>query len=451
MTFSNPIVQAGVAGLARLYADRAVTPVEACEAYLSRIERLDGALHAYVHVDAEGARAAAHESGERWRRGAALSLLDGQPIAVKANIAVEGLPWHAGIGAYRDRVAPAHAACVARLREAGAVILGLLNMSEGAFGGTMDNPWFGRTHNPWGHGYTPGNSSGGSAAAVAAGLCSGALGTDTTGSVRVPAALTGVFGHKPTMGLIPTEGVVPLSWTLDHVGVLARSADDCAHLLAGASGAEAELAAEIAQPSTPAALKEAPLAALVWDGVEVDSQVAEAFQATLDEARASGLEIEMVRLEGYDFAELSRLNLICAAEATVEHAAAMSADPDGFSPLFRARLRPGSERSAAELAGAYHALATQAELVRAQLSPFAGLITPAAPHPAPSYAGEQPPLLAFTALANVLGLPATAFPVGVCDDGRPLGLQAIAWDDETSLGLARMLGRSLGAPPSLQG
>src|ERR1700760_4958995 len=114
MAFANPIVAAGVSGLCELYADRAVTPVEACEAYLSRIDRLDGALGAYVAVDREGALAAAHESAERWRRGAALSLLAGQPIAVKANIAVQGLPWHAGIGAYRDRIAEEDAAAVQR-------------------------------------------------------------------------------------------------------------------------------------------------------------------------------------------------------------------------------------------------------------------------------------------------------------------------------------------------
>jgi aspartyl-tRNA(Asn)/glutamyl-tRNA(Gln) amidotransferase subunit A len=451
MSFSNPIIEAGVAGLVRLYLDRAVTPVEACEAYLSRIHGLDGALGAYVHVDAEGARTAAHASAERWSRGAALSMLDGQPIAVKANIAVTGLPWHAGIGAYRDRVAEADAACVARLREAGAVILGLLNMSEGAFGGTMDNPWFGRTHNPWSHDYTPGNSSGGAGAAVAAGLCAAALGTDTTGSVRVPAALTGVFGHKPTMGLISCEGVVPLSWTLDHVGVLARSADDCAHVLAGASGAEAELAAEIAQPAAPEALKAAPLAALAWDAPAVDDQAAEAFEAAVAEARAAGLEVETVRLAGYDFADLSRLELICAAEASVVHAEAMAAPGEGFSPQFRARLRQGAANSAADLARAYHGLALVAEQVRAQLSPFAGLLTPATPRPAPAFGAEGAPLIPFTALANVLGLPATVFPVGVCDDGRPLGVQAIAWDDETSLGLARLLGRDLGAPPAMQG
>lgn len=451
MSFSNPIIDAGVVGLCELYADRAVTPVEACEAYLSRIDRLDGALGAYVAVDREGALAAAHESAERWRRGAALSLLDGQPIAVKANIAVAGLPWHAGIGAYAERIAEADAEAVARLRERGAIILGMLNMSEGAFGGPMANPWFRKTHNPWAQEHIPGSSSGGSGAAAAAGLCAAALGTDTLGSVRMPSALCGVFGHKPTLGLISTEGVVPLSWTLDHVGVHARSAEDCARMIGGASGAEAELADEIVEPAEPDALREAPLAALQWEGVVVEPEVRTAFEQTVAAARAAGLEVEMLALEDYDFADRDDLFLICGAEASVVHAERLAAAPEGFSPAFRERLELGARRTAADLARAYRSLAIRAESVRAQLSAYAGLLLPATPVAAPVYAPEHPVLTQFTALANVLGLPASVFPVGLDSQRRPLAAQALAWDDDTALGLAKLLGRDLGGPPAYRG
>ncbi|HTI68117.1 MAG TPA: amidase [Caulobacteraceae bacterium] len=451
MTFANPIIEAGVSGLCDLYTDRAVTPVEACEVYLSRIDGLDGGVGAYAAVDAEGARSAAHASAERWRHGKALSRLDGLPLAVKCNIAVEGLPWHAGIDAYRDRIAPSDAACTARLREAGAVILGTLNMHEAAFGGTSDNPWFGRVHNPWAHDFIPGGSSGGSAAAVAAGLCAGALGTDTLGSVRIPSALCGVFGHKPTIGLIPLAGVVALSWTLDHVGVHARSADDCGRLLAGASGAEAELAAEISQPAALETLRQAPMAALVWDGVEVEDEVRKAYEAAIAAARAAGLEVEMLRLEGYDFADRSDLHLICAAEASVEHADALVTRPGGFSPALMERLHLARDHSAADLARAYRDLAVRAEQVREQLSPFAGLLLPATPRTATPFDAPAPVMTQFTALANALGLPATVFPVGVSNEGRPIGCQALTWEDETSLGLARLLGRDLGGPPAFRG
>jgi aspartyl-tRNA(Asn)/glutamyl-tRNA(Gln) amidotransferase subunit A len=451
MTFANPIIEAGVAGLCDLYADRAVTPVEACEAYLSRIQGLDWSLNAYCAVDAEGARAAAHASAERWRAGEALSRLDGVPVAVKANVAVAGLPWHAGIGAYRERRAEDDAASVARLREAGAVILGVLNMHEAAFGGTSDNPWFGRVANPWAHDFIPGGSSGGSAAAVAAGLAAGALGTDTLGSVRIPSALCGVYGHKPTLGLIPTDGVVALSWTLDHVGVHGRSADDLGRLLAGATGAEAELAAEISQPADPDALRQAPLAALEWDGVDVEDDVRAAFDAAIAAARAAGIEVEPLRVEGYDFADRSDLYLICAAESSVEHSDYLLSSPEGFSPALMERMNLGRTHSAVDLARAYRELATVAAHVREQLSPYAGLLMPATPLTATRSDDPAPVMTSFTALGNVLGLPATVFPMALSGEGRPVGAQALAWEDETSLGLAKLLSRPLGAPPAYQG
>jgi aspartyl-tRNA(Asn)/glutamyl-tRNA(Gln) amidotransferase subunit A len=266
--FDNPVIEAGLAGLVHFYEDRAITPVEATEAYLSRIERLDPAVGAFVHLDREGALAAAHESAARWRDRAPLSPLDGAAIAVKSNIAVAGLPWTAGAGAYRERIAETDAAAVAALKASGAVILGLVNMEEGALGAVTDNPWFGRTHNPWRRDYTAGGSSGGSAAAVAAGFCAAALGTDTLGSVRLPSAYCGVVGHKPTQGLVSAEGVMELSWTLDHVGVHARSVQDAALLFAAASRADRELAEEMAVITPFSILKDAPLAALDLSGLD---------------------------------------------------------------------------------------------------------------------------------------------------------------------------------------
>ncbi len=451
-SFSNAIIAAGVTGLRNLYLDRAVTPVEACEAYLSRIHGLDGALGAYVHVDAGGARAAAHASAERWTRGEALGPLDGAPMAVKANIAVAGLPWHAGMGVHRDRIAEADAACVARLREGGAVILGLLAMHEGAFGAGSDNPWFGRTHNPWRHGSSAGGSSSGSAAATAAGLCAGALGTDTLGSVRIPSGFCGVYGHKPTQGLISTEGVVAMAWTLDHVGVHGRSVDDCARLLAGACGAEPDLAEEIARPADAAALREAPLAVLDLDGIAaVEPAVAEACAAALDRARDAGIAIERIALPDYDWAEALRLGaLISGAESAIEHKAVL-AGGEGVSDALRARIAYGAAQSAAELAEAYRTLARMANAAKEALTPYAALLLPTTPAPAtPFEDGQSGGVAVFTTLANVLGLPATAFPAGIAGD-LPLSVQVLAWDDETSLGLAKLLGVDLGAPPAFRG
>ena len=452
MTFANPIMAAGVRGLQSLYADRAVTPVEACEAYLSRIRGLDGALGCYVHVDAEGARAAAHESAARWHDGAALSPLDGVPIAIKANIAVKGAPWHAGMGVYRDRIAEDDAECVARLRAAGAVILGVLNMHEGAFGATTDNPFFGRTHNPWRHGHTAGGSSGGSGAAVAAGLCAAALGTDTLGSVRIPASFTGTVGHKPTQGLMSTAGVVPMSWTLDHVGVHARSVEDAGLVLAGACGADGELAGDIATPAPIAALKSAPYAVLDFDAVsKVAPAQAKALHAAVERGRAAGLEFETITLEGYDFtAAVAAGLLICAAENVVVHADALAAHPEGFSDGYRAIIAMAAKRSAPDLARAYRDLAAMAEAAREALSGYAGLILPTTPDPSCAFEETPREVAVFTALGNALGLPVTAFPTGF-EDGLPLSASALAWDDETALGLAQVLAEPFEAPGDYRG
>jgi len=453
MSFTNPIINAGLGGLSDLFEERAITPVEACDAYLSRIRGLDGVLGAFVTVEEDGAREAAHASAERWAKGEPLSAIDGAPIAIKANIAVEGAPWTAGIDAYRDRLAPRDALVVSRLRDAGAVILGLTNMHEGAFGAVTDNAWFGRTQNPRRHGWTAGGSSGGSAAAVAAGLCAGALGTDTLGSVRIPSSYSGAFGHKPTQGLIPTDGVIALSWTLDHVGVHGRSANDCAKLLAAACGAEAELATEIAEPASLDSLKNGCVGRVIWDGqVEVEPAVAAAFDATAAALEAAGVQIESVRLE-IDYDEMVRLAaLVCAAESLVEHQEMLLATPRRFSPMLQERLNFGRRASAADLAGAYRTLAACAEQIRETMTPYTALLTPTTPQAAFPFEDEEPwSIPFFTALANITGLPATAFPSGVMESGLPLSAQAIGWDDETTLGLARLLGHDLGAPAAFRG
>lgn len=451
MSFTNPIVEAGLSGLVALFEARAVTSLEATEAYLSRIARLDPLVGAYTDLDAEGARAAAAEAGERRAAGAPLSPIDGVPVAVKANVAVAGRAWTNGIGAYRDRMAETDAACVSALRAAGAVVLGSVNMEEGALGTLTDNPWYGRTHNPWKYGHTPGGSSGGSGAAVAAGLCAAALGTDTLGSVRIPSGYSGVYGHKPTQGLISTEGVDSLSWTFDTVGVHARSAEDCAMLFAAA--ASGELAAELAELAPAAQLRDAPIAALDADTIDdLQPAVVRAYARSLDQARRAGLSVETIRLD-LDLTAARRLALaVVTAEGRAAHAEALEAAPDGFSESFRKLLAWGADKPSWTLARAYRSLGVVQEELQEALSPYAALITPVAPQAAFAHGAGSPVGQAnLTAIANVAGLPAAAFPVGLDDDGLPLSCQAIAWDDATALGLAALLGKPLGAPPNFRG
>lgn len=443
MSFHNPIVAAGLAGLVKLFAARAVSPVEATQVYLDRIARLDPGLGAVVAVDAPGALADAAASAARWREGRPRSLVDGAPIAVKANIAVAGLPWTSGIGAYGGRIATEDAAVVARLRAAGAVILGALNMHEGALGATTDNRAYGRCHNPHRQGFTPGGSSGGSAAAVAAGLCAAALGTDTMGSVRIPSAYCGVFGFKPAHGFLSTDGVEPLSWTFDHVGVHARSVEDL-RVLTGAASCQA-LAA-----GTPTR----PLAALDFAGqVEVAPEVAAAFEDTVEAARAAGFSVSNLRLDELDFGRLRRLGLlVCEAEAAVVHEAALVADPEGFSEDFRGLLAWASRQSAPKLAKAYRDLEQAAAHARIALTPYAALLTPTAPQAAFAFDDGAPVNQAdFTALAAFMGVPALAFPTGVSDGGLPLSAQVVARDPAVALTLACRLSAAFATVPTPEG
>lgn len=443
MSFANPIVEAGVVGLAELYRTRAVTPVEATAAYLSRIDRLDGPLHAYLHLDAPRALAEAAGSAARWAQGSPRSPVDGAPVAIKANIAVTGLLWHGGIAAYRERIADADAAVVARLRAAGAVVLGVVNMHEGALGAATDNPAFGRTHNPHRHGFTPGGSSGGSGSAVAAGLCAAALGTDTMGSARLPSAYCGVWGHKPTRGLLPDGGVMPLSWTLDTVGVHARGAEDARAVLEACADA----------PLRPAAADRS-WAVLEFEGqVEVDPEVAAAFDETVERARLVGFDLHPLRLSDIDFGALRRLGLLVSeAEGAAVHEAKLAEAPEGFSPTFAGMLDYGARQPALRLAKAYRGLAEAGLRLREALAPFCGLLSPAAPQPAFAFEAPVPAGQAdFTALANFAGLAATVFPTGETAEGLPLSAQAMGWRDAATLEVSALLAAPVGVPASFRG
>ena len=440
-SFHDIIVASGAAGLSHLYAAGKADAVEVTRLYLDRIAALDAELGAYVHVDRAGASVAAQASAARWLDGAPLSAIDGVPLAIKANIAVQGWPWHAGFGAYRDRVAAEDAACIARLRAAGAILLGLTNMHEGAAGATTDNPHFGRTHNPWRHGHTAAGSSGGSGAAVAAGLAAAALGTDTGGSVRLPSAVTGIFGLKPARGAISIDGVVPLSWTLDHVGVHGRSTADCALLHSVLTRADATGQAEKASR---------PLRFGVLDVASyspIDQDTADALSSTVQRASAIGAEVETITfpLQLADF--YGPFATVVAVEGSVAHGDLTDAS-EGVSDFLRAMLAGGAAVDAHSFAEATRALVTQSDAIRDRLAGFDALLTPALGLRPQSFDDDfDIRLVAFALLGNISGLPAIAFPAGIGEDGLPLSIQAICWNEATALRIADLLAQPVGAPP----
>ncbi|MFN8557839.1 MAG: amidase [Dehalococcoidia bacterium] len=208
-----------------------VSPVDLVRAMLDRIERLDGTLTSFITVTAEAALAEAQRAEAQAALGGALGPLHGVPIALKDLFDTAGVRTTGGSKILADRVPDADAGVVARLRMAGAIVLGKLNMHEFAFGVTTDNPHFGRCNNPWNVGHTPGGSSGGSGAAVAAALCYASLGSDTGGSIRIPASYCGIVGLKPTYGRVGRGGVLPLAWSLDNAGPMAKTVRDTALLM----------------------------------------------------------------------------------------------------------------------------------------------------------------------------------------------------------------------------
>ncbi len=432
---SAPAHRLGVVALRAAFDAGELSPAAATDQYLERIARFDPALNAFTAVDAEGARAAAGESAARVAAGAARPL-EGVPIAVKANIAVRGLPWHGGFGAWRDRVAEADAEVVARLRAAGAVILGTLNLHEGALGATTDNPHFGRTHTPHRHGHTPGGSSGGSGAAVAAGLCAAALGTDTLGSVRIPSAYCGVAGLKPTNGLVPDAGLMLLVEKWDTIGPLARSVADVAAVFAELAPAGA--ARPVRRVATLSSARDVPLHPAVADAFRLATGLLEGLGVPVEE-RLTHIDHHRVRLAGF---------VESTIEADARFGADMAAHPQGFSEAFRSSLAFGRRFAAPARAEGQKALAEAGAALRAVLQADDAILLPTAPQPAFPFDSEAPVSQAdFTALANIAGLPALSLPAGWTGDGLPVAVQLVgrAGDEATLLALGERLEQALNA------
>ncbi len=408
--------------------NHALLPVEAIENSLASIAARDEALRAFVQVMPDAARTAAMAADQRRKAGASLGALDGIPVAIKDNIDIAGLPTAGGIEHYRHAIAQRDAAVVQQLKAAGAVIVGKTNLHEAALGATTDNPWFGRCDNPRRAGYTPGGSSGGSAAAVAAGMCTLALGTDTAGSVRIPASYCGVAGFKPSRGAISLDGVMPLSPSLDHVGLLAVSAAQIASawsVFAPAALPQQTDASSVSLPRGAAGLR----LGIVRDIPDAlaSADLAALMASAAERARDAGFAVSGVSLTGLSRSSIRRdAFVLCEIEGAAVHAQAVAANPSGFSPALRAMLAYGARQTKereAEVRARLHAAAAQ---VRALLDGIDALLLPATPQAAFAHGTRVPGTQAdFCALANMAGLPAISIPWGVDHAGMPLGLQII--------------------------
>lgn len=362
--------------------------------------------------------------------------LRGVCFAVKDNIDVAGLPTQAGLRALRARPAAADSPVVARLRSAGLQCLGKLNMHPVALGTTNHNPDFGNALNPLRTTCTPGGSSGGSGAAVAAGLCGLALGTDTMGSVRIPAAHCGVVGFKPSAGIIPATGVVPLSSLLDGVGLLARGVADVAAAFAvvregpypaGMSDVRGRDSAQ--SPATfPADASGLPRTFAVpgnLDALALEAEVRSAFESGIERLREQGARIVPLALDSYPFTRLRRAGLVlCETELLTTLAEPLRERRDEIPADLQALLDYGASRSGADVARLLAEIVRWGQWLDRELLAVDGLLMPTTAHVAFPMTDPVPHDHAdFTAMANMSGGPSISMPLPVPAARLPVGLQ----------------------------
>lgn len=436
---TTSLADLGVVEAAALVADRSISPVDLVEACLERIAQLDGRILAFVEVLADQALAAAASAEREIRGGSYRGPLHGIPIAVKDLVDLTGVPTRAGSRILADAgPAPADAPIVARLKEAGAVVLGKTTTHEFAF--SVFTP---PTRNPWNLDRVPGGSSGGSGAAVAAGMAFAAIGSDTGGSIRIPAACCGVVGLKPTYGRVPKAGVIPLSWSLDHVGPLTRRVEDAGVFLQAIVGPNA------ADPTTV----DAPVPDFRGEvgrgltglriGVpdrhfdrRLQPSVAAAVEAATEQLRRAGAIIERVVMPSLDHAMDVHFVTILAEAAAYHRARFPGRDAD-YGADVRNALELGDRIGAADYLQAQRVRRSSLDEALRVFATVDVLMTPTLPTEAPAIGqdsisypdGEEDALtslIRFTCPFNQTGLPAITVPAGMGNEGLPVGIQFVA-------------------------
>ena len=440
--------------LARLIATRAVSPVEVVRAHLDRIAALDGELRAYITVCADAALRAAREAEAALGSGQPQGPLHGVPYALKDLYDTAGVRTTGGSKIFAERVPAADATVARRLAQAGAILLGKLNMVEFAYGPEGLNPHYGHARNPWDRAVhrMAGGSSSGSGVAVAAGLAPGALGSDTGGSIRIPASLCGITGLKPTYGRVSRAGVLPLAWSMDHVGPMTRSAADCALMLGAMAGYDP------ADASTSVLPVPDYLAALTGDvkGLRVGllrsfflegatPEVRAAVEAAARTLASAGAVVDEVSLETMAYVPAASLAVV-GVEALAYHADRLRTRGAEYDPDIARRLRVGAFVSGRHYVRAQQVRALVRDEVDAALARRDVLLAPSTPIAAPAVderrttLGDGPAdirsaLIRFTRPFNFSGHPACSLPGGFTAGGLPIGLQLVGrpFDEATVL------------------
>ncbi|MBS1792129.1 MAG: amidase [Acidobacteria bacterium] len=412
-----------------LVRTKSVSPVDLLRACLQRIEQLNPALNAFITVANEAALAQARELERERQRGRWRGPLHGIPLALKDNIDTAGIRTTAASAVFANRVPTEDAEVVRRLKAAGAVIIGKLNLHEFAHGLTSAISHFGPVHNPWQLEYMAGGSSGGCGAAVAAGLCYGAIGTDTGASVRYPAACCGIVGLKPTYGLVSARGVIPDSWSFDHVGPMCRTVTDTVMLLSGIAGYDPEDSGGIDAPRRdyakllPANTASLRLGHLMFEE-RLDAEVAAAMDEAIKVLRQLTAGVREVKLPPQPDLFAS----VADAEGYAFHAPYLEKTPELYYPVTRNDLQAGAKVKMAEYMQGRRELDRQRHTSGRLFADVDLLVTPtfrqmpltlAACHEA------FPDLGIHTGEFNIYGVPALSLPCGFTKAGLPIGLQII--------------------------
>ena len=420
-----------ISDASRLIRSGALSPRDLVSAYVERIRRFDGRLNSFITLTEERALGRAREletelAAGRWR-----GPLHGIPIALKDNIDTAGVLTTAASAVFAERMPDEDAEVVTRLREAGAIILGKLNMHEFAYGGTSAVSHFGPVRNPWKLARIPGGSSGGSGAAVAARLCAGALGTDTGGLIRIPAAHCGIVGFKPTYGLTSIRGIIPLSVSLDHVGPMCRTVADSALMLQALAGYDSRDVASIRTniPNYQSAVQRRTSALRV--GVprtpfydEVDPQILDAIEralGVLSDLTASTRDVELpTRPQGRPV----------GVEAYAYHAEYLDEKRDLYAASTLERILGGADVPATDYAEGLYQLKLGRKAIAAVFEEVDVLITPTLVQlPVTIEAALESPLAVTRTLIrnpapfNYYGIPTISIPCGFSREGLPIGLQ----------------------------
>jgi aspartyl-tRNA(Asn)/glutamyl-tRNA(Gln) amidotransferase subunit A len=462
-----------IAEVGELLRRREVSPIELTRAVLDRIDRLELALHAHITVTADWAMERARLCEREIHSGQYRGPLHGIPIGLKDLVETAGMLTTAGSKVLGDYIPTEHATVAVRLLNAGAVIVGKHNMHEFAYGYSNVNPHYGLPSTPWKSGYCSGGSSGGTGVAVAAGLCFGGLGSDTGGSIRVPSSWCGIAGLKPTYGRVSLKGVIPLSWSLDHVGPMARSAEDCGLLLNAIAGYDRDDPVSIDHPvedyvaylESSLRGKRIGVIRAFFEYPWLDPAVAAATRRAVATLENLGARLEEIVLPGPSLEEVAAATFaIIATEASAYHAPWLESRAEAYPPDLRERLRRGAKIPATS---AVEALRRRAANVRAYdvlMEGFDAIVGPTTPFTARPLDGggetvEETSLFTivsdsndsgrleaflqtkqvgrFTIPFNFNGLPALSIPCGFDAEGLPIGLTVAGrrWGERQIIGI----------------